>query len=312
MRVWKRDLQVILSSKLLGKRVVFGDHDEVNLDMNISGCKYMSALKDNFSIRITNLTYAEIVYLIKGEFYDIEIKAGYKEGAGCHTIYKGGVLYISNELGDKKSNTVIILCASDLVAKYGQSRLNLTLNSGINMYSAIKFFCRRAGISDMNVPEELKHKIIQESPSVNGVIGSVLESLCNAKGVSINTDASNGGTVTMWNAATTDKRVIKIKKDMMIFTGGYPRINSEGVTITVMPTFNFMPGDTIVIDNAFLDISAGTKEEVFKNNQIYMDANGEYLVFEVGYELQNRGSNYQVKLLCKAKSLVKNLVGGGR
>lgn len=310
MRVWKRELQVILSSATLKKSVVFGNHDDVNLDIQISGCKYLSALKDNFSIRISNLTYTEIVYLIKGEFYDVEIKAGYKEGSGLHTIYKGGVLYISNELGDKKTNTVIILCASKLVAQYGQSRMNLTINSGINMYSAIKFFCKRAGITDPNIPQELSHKFIQESSSVNGTIGSVLESLCNSKGITLNSDASNGGAVTLWDAATTDKRVIKVKKDTLIFTGSYPRINSEGVQITVMPTFNFMPGDVIVIDNAFLDISAGTKEEVFKNNQVYLDTDGQYMVFEVAYELQNRGSDFQVKLLCKSRNLVRNIVGG--
>lgn len=310
MRVWKRDLQVILTSKTLKKRVIFGDNEHVNLDINVAGGKYLSGLKDNFSIRISNLTYTEIVYLISGSFYDIEIKAGYKEGSGLHTIFKGGVLYISNELGDKKTNTVIILCASNLVAKYGQSRMNLTINSGINMYSAIKFFCKRAGITDANIPQELTHKLVRESSSVNGTIGSVLESLCNSKGIALNSDSSNGGAVTLWDAATTDKRVIKIKKDTMIFTGGYPRINSEGVQLTLMPTFNFMPGDTIVIDNAFLDISAGTKEEVFKNNQIYMDTDGQYMVFEVMYDLQNRGPNFQVKLLCKARSLVKNIVGG--
>lgn len=312
MKVWKRDLQVILTSSTLKKSVVFGNHERVNLDIRIKGCKYLSGLKDNFSIRISNLTYSEIVYLIHGQFYDVEIKAGYRSTGGATTIFKGGVLYISNELGDKKTNTVIILCASNLVAKYGQTRMNLTINSGINMYSYFKFLCRRAGITDANLPQELTHKFVTHSTSVNGRIGNILEAVTASNNISITSDSSNGGAVSIWNALTTDKRVIKIKKDTMIFTGSYPRINSEGVQITLMPTFNFMPGDIIEIDNAMLDISAGSKEEVFKNNVMYIDTDGQYMVFEIEYDLQNRDRDYQIRLLCKSKNLVKGITGGSK
>lgn len=310
MKAWIRDLQIILTSETLNRRVIFGNNSAVNLSIDVDGVKYLSVLKDNFSVRISNLSYTEIVELISGKYYDIEIKAGYKSLGGGTTIFKGGVLYISNELGDKKTNTVIILCASKLVAKYGQSRMNLTLNSGINMYSALKFLCRRAGIQNSNISEEFKYKFLVDGVTGNKTIGSFFDYIANDNNLAVSTDESNGGVVTSWNPFTTDRRVVKVTKDSMIFTGGYPRINSEGVKLTLLPTFNIMPGDVIEIDNAWLDISAGSREEVFKNNVMYLDTDGQYMVFQVSYKLQNRSSQFQVELLCKSRNLIKKTLGG--
>lgn len=309
MKAWMRDLQIILTSETLGKTVIFGNKD-VNLSIDVDGVKYLSSLKDNFSIRISNLTYSEIIELIRGQFYNVEIKAGYKSLGGGKTVFKGGVLYISNELGEKKTNTAIILCTSDVVAKYGQKRMNLTLRSGINLYSALKFLCRRAGMSKSNISNDFRYKFLTDGLTGNKTVGSFFDSIANDLGLAVNTDASNGGSITSWNPFTTDRRVINVSKDNFIFTGSYPRINSEGVKVTLLPTFNIMPGDVIVIDNAWLDISAGNRDEVFKNNAMYLDTDGEYMVYQVAYKLQNRSSQFQIELLCKSRHLIKQTMGG--
>lgn len=306
MKAWMRDLQVILSSDMLKRHVVFGANKDINLDINIVGAKYLSTMQDNFTVRISNLTYSEIVQLISGHFYDIEIKAGYKSAGGAHTIYKGGVIYISNELGDKKTNTVIILCGSKLLARTGQQRMNLTLNSGINMYAALKFILNRAGIRSVTIDPSLKRQFTKSAISMNSSAPSYINQLADANNFVANTDGSSTSDINIWNAYATDKRVIKLRNDNIIFTGGHPRLNSQGMTITVMPTFNFMPGDIIVIDNSIIDLSATTYQEAFKNNARFLDDNGEYMVFNIEYNLQNRGPNFELKLQCKSRSLVKN------
>ena len=121
MDSWMRVLEVRLRSKYGRQELIFGDKwkkGKVDLNIQVSGHKYMSSLKDSCIVKISNLTYNEIVQIIDGEFYDVEIIAGYRNGNQT-TFFKGGVLYISNSLDDTKTNTVYILCASELVAKYG-------------------------------------------------------------------------------------------------------------------------------------------------------------------------------------------------
>ena len=155
MKAWMRVLRVTLTSRKLKKQMVFGNSQFTtgfDLAIDVSGYKYLSSLKDNCTVKLTNLTYNEVMQIIVGEFYDVKIEAGYRDSS-VQTIFDGGVLYISNAREDATTNTVIILCASKLVARYSQSRINLTLNSGINMYSAIKFGLKRAGISEVTISE---------------------------------------------------------------------------------------------------------------------------------------------------------------
>ena len=156
MKLWMRELTVIFSNGK--KKIIYGDNNKENrpdLSLDIKINKYLGSVKDNATIRISNLTYYEIVTLIEGKFTDVEIKAGYKE-IGSHTVFKGGVIYISNSLGDRKTNTAIILCASNLVAKYQQKNLNLSIHSGVNIYSAIKTICKHAGIRNTNISTQFK------------------------------------------------------------------------------------------------------------------------------------------------------------
>ena len=89
MIAWMRVLTVKLSNK--SKSITFGDNwtdgkDDLSISCTIN--KYMSSLKDSATIRIDNLTYSEIVELIHGKFYDVEIITGYRN-ATASRIFKG-------------------------------------------------------------------------------------------------------------------------------------------------------------------------------------------------------------------------------
>lgn len=306
---WMRDIAVILTSKTLNKQMIFGQNwkeGKEDLDITITGSKYLSGLKDEFTIKIDNLTYNELLELIVGQYYDVEIKCGYRS-SGIHTIFKGSVLYISNDIESRKTQSIIILCASKLVAKYGQQRLSLGLNSGINMYSAINFLMRRAGVKNSNVSEEFKNRIIRESEQVSSTINSFIENFTQANNMLINSDSSYGNDVTIWSPYRTDTRLYDLTSNVTILVGGYPQLTSDGLSMSVLPSFNFMPGDTIKIDNSIINLGVYSKSEVFSNKGFYLDEDGKYMIFQLSYNLQNRGSEFSVRILAKSRGLMSKI-----
>ena len=313
MKVWMRTLTVTFTSKALKKSMTFGNNykeDKPDLNIDVQGYKYMSTLKDACTIRISNLTYNEIVQLIQGQFYDVEVKAGYRS-IGEFTIFKGGVLYISNSLGDRKTNTAIILCASDLVAKYGQSRLNLTLNSGINLYSAINFICKRAGVPNTNISTQFKKQFLKDIANVNNTAGSWIDNLCNNNQNYItNTDGGTNSSFSIYDASKSNSRILKLNSNNVEIVGGSPQLTNDGLTFSLMPTLNLMCGDVIQIDNSIISIAVESQEEVKKNYGYYLDKEGMYTIYQIKYNLQNRGSNFSYNIVAKSRSLISNITGG--
>ena len=90
------------------------DYKNTDLAISVSGDKYMSPLKDNCTIKISNMTYAQILQIIAGEYYNLKIECGYRSG-NVFTIFNGGVMYISNLRESVETNTVTILGASRMV-----------------------------------------------------------------------------------------------------------------------------------------------------------------------------------------------------
>lgn len=307
---WMRVLAVTFTSRTLKKTITFGVNHELgkdDLSIKVDGYKYMSTLKDACTIKIDNLTYSEIVQLIQGQFYEVDIKAGYKHG-NVMTIFKGGVLYISNALNDRKTHTAIILCASNLVARFGQKRINLSLNSGINLYSAINFVCRRAGIPNTNVSTQFKKKFLAEIMNVNDTAGSWIDKLCSQNQSYIsNSDSITDSTLSIFDAVKSNNRIITLDSKTIDLTGGFPRLNTNGLSLTLMPTFAFMCGDVIKIDNSIINIGAQSTAEANKNLGMYLDKDGCYMITEQHYQLENRGPSFSLELTCKARSLISNV-----
>lgn len=311
MYAWIRTLEVSLTSTKLKKKMVFGTNRAVGKDdlfIDVRGHKYMSMLKDECVIKIKNLTMSEVVQIIDGQYYDVEVKAGYRSSSTM-SIFNGGVLYISNEIDDRKSNTIIILCASKLVARYGQSRINLTLNSGINIFSAINFVCKRAAIPNTNVSTQFKKKFLQDVTTIDTSVAGWLDQLCaNNETYIPNSDAITEGVVSIFDAAKSDNRVITLREDNMILQQ-YPQLDTDGLSLKVMPTFNFMCGDTIKIDNSIIQIPVTNKSEISKNYGYFLDKDGCYMIYQMQYALQNRGPEFNLQMLCKSRSLISKLAG---
>lgn len=315
MKAWMRILEVHLTSTLLKRKFVFGSNNDVednNLNITINGNKYMSTLKDSCTIKIDNLTYTEVISIIKGQYYDVEVKCGYRD-TGAKTIFKGGVLYISNSLNADKTNTIIILCASQLVAKYGQSRLNLTLNSGINMHSAIKFVLRRAGITNAEISTQLKKQFLKDTLAIDDTAGSWLDKLTQTNTSYItNSDPSQttSSILSIYDSNKSNRRIFKLKDEYISLVGGYPQLTQQGLTLTILPSIPILCGDIIELDNSLISLPVQNKDEVTKNYGYFLDEEGQYMVIEQSFTLQNRGGSFSLTLSCKARDLVSKFSGG--
>lgn len=312
MKAWMRILTVTLTSSKLKRALTFGDSkrsNNVELNINVNISKYMSSLKDTCEIKIDNLTYSEIVQMISGEYYDVEVKCGYRAG-NVSSVFKGGVLYISNDLGNLKTNTVTILCASLMVARFSQRRLSLSLNSGINTYSAMNFICRNAGIANSNVSEQFKNKILNDITTVSDTAASWFANFATQNPSTIlNVDDISGASLSIYDINESKGRVIKLSTDKVLLTNGYPRLNAQGLTLSTTPTFPFVCGDTILIDNAFLNMSVTSDKDANKNYGFYLDRDGLYVIFELSYELTNRSNEFSLTMQCKSRSLIANIFG---
>lgn len=313
MRAWMRQLTVTFTSQLFKKSMTFGNNrlngkDDFNINVKIY--KYMATRKDEATIQITNLTYAEVIQIMQGQFYDVEIKAGYDD-IGARTVFKGGILYITNSKSDRKENVINIKCGSQLVARYCQSRIKFSLNSGINMYSAINYVCKKSGIPNSNVSPQLKKNFIEDVISENQTPSSYIDSLLQNNDFLIaNSDSSDSSFLTLFNSKWSNSRVYRLDKNTSLLVGGYPTLVKEGLTFSTLPTINYMCGDTIVLDNSLIVLNPSDSKGQALNAGYYLDKDGKYMVYQIEYDLQNRGANFSCKLYCKARGLISNYIGG--
>lgn len=307
MKAWLRELKVELISASLKKKFVFGDNWRSGKDdmaITVTGSKYLSSAKDQFTVKISNLTYNEICQLIAGQYYYIKIYAGYRSSSE-NMLFNGYVIYISNQLNSDRTSTAIILCGSKLRAKYGQSRMNLNINSGINMAAAIKFIMKRAGVTNANIDEDLANRIVKQNMTVKSTSTNWLETFAATNDMIVNTDSTYSNDVTVIYPYRTNNRVITLTEKNCVIIGDYPQLSSDGLTMTVLPTFNFMPSDVIVVDNSIIDISTENAKKLTNAN--FLDENGKYLITQLDYNLQNRGTSFSVSITARARSLYSSI-----
>ena len=322
---WMRTLKIKLYSKLYNVApLIFGYNDEMTddekrkfpnaninqLDITVTSSKELSALKDGGTITISNLTYADIVRIIEGQFYKVEIYVGYKT-TGMMCFAKGEIAYISNKIRMRRDHTCIIIFASEFVAQYSQGRINLNYNSGINLYSAFKYLFLTNGISNTHLPESLKQETLKDITSLSGTCASLSEQLANnTRDFSLNTDSS-AENIVIDCSNLSDKRQIKIDSHTINFRNGNPTLSSNGLNISVMPLWNFKPGDIIIIDNAIIDLSESSlsgAQSNFKAN--YLDQDGAYIITKVENQFQNRGSSFECNLIAYSIHKISNIIGG--
>ena len=311
VKAWMRILRITLTTKSPGqngknKQLVFEENESgVGLAISVNGNKFMSTLKDNCTVKISNLTYVEIVQIITGQFYNSKIECGYKS-SGVQTIFEGGVMYISNLRESVDTNTVTILCASHLVATYGQRRINLSFNSGINMYSAINFVCKAGGVPNPNISTQFKKQFLEGIENAyNQTAAEWVNDQTTKNGSYISSsDCIGNSFMTLFDANKSNARVIKLNKDTLLLTNGFPRMTADGLVFSVMPTFAFQCGDTIVMDNSLIQINVTSQSEATKNLGGLLDENGQYMIYEMHYQLENRGQNFFLEIYAKTRSRI--------
>ena len=311
VKAWMRVLRISLTTKSPGqngknKQLVFEENESgVGLAISVNGNKFMSTLKDNCTVKISNLTYTEIVQIITGQFYNIKIECGYKS-SGVQTIFEGGIMYISNLRESVDTNTVTILCASHLIASYGQRRINLSFNSGINMYSAINFVCKVGGVPNPNISTQFKKQFLEGIENAhNQTAAEWVNDQTTKNGSYISSsDCIGNSFMTLFDANKSNARVIKLNKDTLLLTNGFPRMTADGLVFSVMPTFAFQCGDTIVMDNSLIQINVTSQSEATKNLGGLLDENGQYMIYEMHYQLENRGQNFFLEIYAKTRSRI--------
>ena len=118
--------------------------------------------------------------------------------------------------------------------------------------------------------------------TINDTPGTWIDKLCakNTNFIS-SSDSITNQTFSIFDAAKSNARVIKLDANNIVLTGGYPRLTSDGLELTILPTFNFMCGDVIKIDNSIVDISVNSRDEISQNYAAYFSQKGEYMIYEM-------------------------------
>lgn len=304
---WKRVLNVKFTSSKLGKQIVYTSELGSGLDISISGTKYISVLKDKCLIQISNLTYKDIATITSGEYTDVEVEAGYST-TGKFTIFKGSVLFVSNSLNSDRTITVNFICVSEFVGKTASKRINKLFNSGLNFYTIFKELSAYQGITSVDISESLKENSLQNATSVSGSISDWLdEILTNNINLIASTDSASGKILTLFDITKDERPVINIGNSLINLSNGYPRCTSNGLVLNVIPTRNFSCGDIIKIDNSIVDTSVTNESEALTLPARYLDVDGEYVVYEVNYTLNNRSDEYTIELSAKSYNLMKQI-----
>lgn len=332
MKAWMRVLRVTLTTKSAvegnagkAKQMVFGANEEndtvltsrtghqmksADLAITVSGDKYMSTLKDHCTVKISNLTYHEIIRIIQGEYYNVKIECGYRS-ATTYTIFEGGVMYMSNFRESVETNTVTILCASHLVARYGQTRLNLSFNSGINLYSAINFVCKVGGIPNPNLSTQFKKSFLDSIMNCKDQSAAdVISGLTDKNGAFIaSSDCVGNSFMTLYNADKSNARIVDLQARNCVITNGFPRMTADGLVFSILPTVQLQCGDVIKLDPSLIQIQVTSQSDAAKNLGGLIDPNGLYTIYEMHYELQNRSTNFYLQINAKTRSKVSAYLG---
>lgn len=314
-KTWIRELYIRLYNSETGEVLWFGKEtdDSKKPRISVKGTKQLSALKDNFIVDIYNLTYKEIITIMTRELYGIQIYAGYRSmSLEAKKIFDGGIVNITNSKRDYKDNICHLACASKLVAKGNRFRLNFTLQSGMNMYSAIQWVCSKSGLANPEVSEEFKRKFFNNVRQANSTASSFLEQLSsNNSSWLLSSDSSEGSSINIFDVSNKDRRLIEIDPSKGMLIGDAPEISSNGVSWTSLPVFNYMPGDTCILNNGYINTGVSSYNENLSTPlSLYMDTNGKYIIWTLSYSLDNYGEGtFQIGINAKAKSLYSNVTG---
>ena len=283
-----------------------------NLNIRITGTKFLALTKDNGTIVINNVSYETIALIQTLKLYRIEIWAGYRNN-NLMRIAKGEVSYISQKIHSRHDTALYITYASELVAAWSQNRINFSMRSGMNAYAMLEYFFRDGRGTAAKLSPALRQVVYDQMWQEAGKPTSIVEScLSNADtGLFLSADSSLDDKV-INITELGEKRVIPIDSNMVNIGNGNPTVTSQGLDITLFPIFNLVPGDIIQIDNKLLDFSQGMTDatsvyQTFNTN--YMDPDGCYMIRQLQYTLENRGQNFQYRIQAVSPRVYEGVTG---
>lgn len=329
IKSWIRLLYIKLASwdsnewTIIGKTI----DDSKKPRITISGSKYLSPLSDNFSVKIYNLPYSEIAKIQVMKKYHIQIYCGYLgsqsyDNFEAKKIFDGGLVSITCSKRDYKDSVVTLICANKTVAKAQEWRCNVSFNSGINMYSAIKYMTRQVGLTNINVSDSFRNVYLTQANIAKGSIGNYFEELQSSGGNNyfMTTDGSEGNDISLFSNSRGGMRKVFIDATKGMIVGGYPQVTSNGLNWSSLPTFNYMCSDLCVLDNSYIDVSnnqdnysgvtSGTPNSIYLNTQGSENGRyGLYYIYDLSYDLDNTNGNFLINIHAKSKDLIDNVTG---
>ena len=327
MECWMRLLKIELTSTQMQETIVIGDNKQENerrynygivsstigdnLSIKVQGTKYPAINKDKGTLTIINLDYETILRIKLGQYYKIKIWCGYKSwNKEPFLLYSGEISHMSTKIYSHHETETYIIFASTIVAKYSQKRMNLSLNSGLNVYAMMSYVLNTNGASKYHLDPKLKEKAINEYKALNGTLTTVLDSYTLTLGgeYSVACDGTEGTVIDV--TSTKGKRFIKLDPSAIPMKSGNPTVTSEGLRMELLPICNLKVGDILVIDPALINIAIENAESVTSTfNANYMDSNGCYMIIELGFSLENRGQNFGYQIKARALDILYNLTG---
>lgn len=334
MKAWMRKIVVRLIADNGANRqtiLTFGEDDD-NLAMSITGSKYLSPMKDEFVVAIKNVPTdsAEVSVLSIRDiaFRYITIEAGYVDAT--MQIFNGYIVYISSKEEDNgKTTTMTIVCSGSYTYNALRGK-TFTLRKGTDYKTALMFAAKMSGIPQhqISLTDTLRFKRLQKDTTFDGSIMSILIELQNQdKNLFVHCDFTSQTKFQIWDAVTYTPRFFELTADNIILTNGFPQVEDQGVRFTCLPTFNFIPGDEVIFNDAsfinrsieslssyqsspYPDVFVGAVSPLETDSDRIKEiesVKGHYFIKELQYKLENRGQAYEIQLKCYAKSLYESL-----
>lgn len=320
VKLWTRLLYLEFINDDTGQTLTIGKtiDDSNKPRIEITGSKYISSLKDNFTIKVYNMTYLQIYTIQKRQLFHVKIYAGYLNGQNyfnfeAPNIYDGYVLNILNSKKEYKDSIATFIVTSKAVAKAQQFRLSISYQSGVNLYSMAKYIADKAGLENSVISESLKTTFSEDLASCDTSATTYLDLIANSENsVFVTTDSTSDSDFSLIDLSDEYRPrttiIIDPSKGMLI--GDAPEINSSGLTFDSLPVVTYLVGDLINIDNAYVNVASGQDNYSATTktpNAVYLNAQGLYYIWQVDYSLSNTNGDFKLHLTCKNKELFDNL-----
>lgn len=320
MKTWIRILYVTFSKWDSSETTVYGKtfDDSKKPQIEITGTKYLSAIKDTFTIKIYNMSYDEILKIQLEKKFHVCIYAGYVGDQAYNNfvgekIFDGGLINVTSNKSNFKDQITSFVCASRTIARQQEYRLNITLCSGMNMYSAINYICDLSGIKRVSISDEYKYRFLKEIQSSSNSVTSYVDYLSQANNDQLVISDSSTGSELSFSTSNSSQEYTILDPSKGMVINGQPEITSSGVTWESLPIKNYTCGSLIKIDPSYLNVSSGqdNKDSVISGapNTYYISSSGLYYITQLDYTLSNTSGSFQIKITAKAKDLYETVTG---